>query len=79
MVNRSAYSTVKNKYDGRLLHFDCCNSLIGERRFEKGSIVYEFLLKPLHLEPKEKFDWDSCFLIKKEMEKRGIKYFHGYY
>lgn len=45
--------------DGKGLLFDCSNGLCGERRFENDSIVYEFFIKPLGLDPKP-FEYQEC-------------------
>lgn len=49
MINGIFDCPVKSKYEGLTLHFDCCNSLLGERPFENGSIAQEFLYTPLGL------------------------------
>lgn len=49
-IGGTTVSTVRCRHTGKLLQFDASNSLIGERDFENGSIVYEFLLKPLGID-----------------------------
>jgi len=49
MINGVFECPVKSRYPGFILHFDCSNSLLGERPFEKGSIAQEFLYSPLGL------------------------------
>ncbi len=41
---------VKCKYTGNILDFQVNNNLCGEREFEKGSMFYEYVVKPLGLD-----------------------------
>ena len=75
-------TTVKCKYTGKLLDCQTNNGLLGERDFERESIVYEFLYKPLGIEVGEdelptagvqiKL-WSSAAFFEKKIEENGGK------
>jgi hypothetical protein len=55
-INGVDHTDMKSKYpsfEKESLLMDCSNGLIGERAFEKKSIVYEYFIKPLKLNEKE--------------------------
>ena len=81
-INGTCTSPVRCKYTGKLLNFHCSGSLCGERSFEKGSIIYEFLLKPLGIDIEGypaicKDGWDVLYshyyTFKERLEKFSLK------
>jgi hypothetical protein len=67
IVNGNNVSDMDHKYfDDRKVIFDCSCSLIGVEPFEKNSIVWETLAKPLGLD----FEFDRLF--KRSVEKYRV-------
>lgn len=59
IVDGNDDSGVRSRGGGSTLMFDCSNSLIGERSFEKNSITFETLVKPLGLPWREREEGQS--------------------
>jgi hypothetical protein len=81
MVNENTKTDVKSKYGiNEYLNFAGCDSLLGEREFEMGSIFFEYFLKPLGVT--EQFIKDnfknyvsvSFIGVFNILDKAGIKY-----
>lgn len=69
---------VEDKYSqGQKITFCESNSLCGVRAFEQGSIVYEYLLKPLGLELIKRTGYQNTWyqgMFKRFCEKNAIEY-----
>lgn len=81
LINDNNVTTVKDKYDGELVKFDCSNGRIGIRRFEHDSIAWEFLLKPMGIPEnlylntkKENFGYISKYKLMNMLKESNIEF-----
>lgn len=84
-INGNNLTNVKSKYshvgekvgEDWIITFDASNGLLGERRFEGDSIVYEFLFKPLGIEMTPFGSWMKLCTwheMQAYLDKNNLKY-----
>jgi hypothetical protein len=80
-IGELSTTNVKCKFTGNLLEFQECDSLCGERAFEKGSIIYEYLYLTLGLSDEGvpasgKDGWNkhycNYYFIRKQLLSKGF-------
>ena len=70
--DKSHDTGVESRYTGNTLLCQESGSLCGVREFEKGSIIYEFLCKPLGIEVNQRII-SQFFPFKTKLEEKGWK------